>query len=77
MTEKQMDTSPDDVEKRSFQRKTIFLRGEQVLAMSDAMEDEELWKRQFAQKRDVIRRLASEALEEDARGETKPLDELL
>jgi hypothetical protein len=46
----------------------------QILA---AIADEEAWKRRFAEKRDVIRRLAREALEEDARGETMPLDELL
>jgi hypothetical protein len=31
----------------------------------------------FAEKRDVIRRMAREALEEDDRGETLPLDDLL
>ena len=46
----------------------------QILA---ALEDEEAWKRQFASKRDVIRRMAREALEEDERGETLPLDDLL
>jgi hypothetical protein len=39
--------------------------------------DEEAWKKLFAEKRDVIRRLAQQALEEDARGETRPLDDLL
>jgi hypothetical protein len=39
--------------------------------------DEDAWKRRFAEKRDVIRRMAREALEEDARGETLPLDHLL
>lgn len=39
--------------------------------------DEEAWKRRFACKRDVIRRMAQEALDEDARGETLPLDDLL
>jgi hypothetical protein len=42
----------------------------QILA---SLAGEEAWKRRFAEKRDVIRRLAREALEEDARGETLPL----
>ncbi len=46
----------------------------QILA---ALADEEAWKKRFAEKRDVIRRLAREALEEDARGETRPLDDLI
>jgi hypothetical protein len=43
----------------------------------DSLADEEAWKKRFAEKRDVIRRLAQQALEEDARGETRPLDHLL
>jgi acyl-CoA reductase-like NAD-dependent aldehyde dehydrogenase len=46
----------------------------QILA---SLADEEAWRKRFAEKRDVIRRLAREALEEDARGETLPLDDLL
>jgi hypothetical protein len=46
----------------------------QILA---ALADEETWKKRFAEKRDVIRRMAREALEEDEKGETLPLDELL
>lgn len=46
----------------------------QILA---SLADEEAWKTRFAEKRDVIRRMAQEALEEDARGETLPLDDLL
>ena len=46
----------------------------QILA---SLADEEAWKKSFAEKRDVIRRLAREALEEDARGETRPLDDLM
>lgn len=38
--------------------------------------DEEAWKKRFAEKRDVIRRMAQEALDEDARGETLDLDKL-
>lgn len=39
--------------------------------------DGEAWKTHFAEKRDVIRRMAREALEEDARGESPPLSDLL
>ena len=46
----------------------------QILA---SLADEEAWKRRFAEKREVIRRMAREALNEDARGETLPLDDLL
>ncbi|MBZ5634548.1 MAG: hypothetical protein LAO55_15600 [Acidobacteriia bacterium] len=46
----------------------------QILA---SIADEEAWKKRFEEKRDVIRRLASEALQEDDRGETVPLDDLL
>jgi len=46
----------------------------QILA---SIEDEQTWKEQFASKRDVIRRMALEALQEDAAGETLPLDDLL
>jgi acyl-CoA reductase-like NAD-dependent aldehyde dehydrogenase len=46
----------------------------QILA---SLADEEAWRKRFAEKRDVIRRMAREALEEDARGESLPLDDLL
>jgi len=46
----------------------------QILA---SLADEEAWKKRFAGKRDVIRRTAREALEEDERGETRPLDDSL
>jgi hypothetical protein len=39
--------------------------------------DEHTWKEQFASKRDVIRRMALEALQEDAAGETLPLGQLI
>jgi hypothetical protein len=42
-----------------------------------SLADEEAWKKRFAAKRDVISRMAREALEEDDRGETLPLDNLL
>jgi hypothetical protein len=46
----------------------------QILA---TLADEEAWKKRFDEKRDVIRRMAREALAEDERGETVPLDDLL
>ncbi len=42
-----------------------------------SLADEDAWKKAFSAKRDVIRRMAQEALEEDERGETLPLDDLL
>lgn len=46
----------------------------QILA---SLADEEAWKKRFRQKREVIRRMAEEALKEDDRGETLPLNDLL
>jgi hypothetical protein len=46
----------------------------QILA---SLADEDAWKKRFAEKRDVIRRMAREALEEDERGETLRLENLL
>jgi hypothetical protein len=43
----------------------------------ESLADEEAWKKRFAGKRDVIRHMAQEAIEEDARGETLPLADLL
>ena len=42
----------------------------------DVADDDE-WTKRFGAKRDVIRRMAREALAEDARGETSSLDDLL
>ena len=47
------------------------------IAARCALADEETWRKRLAEKRDVIRRMAREALEEDERGETLPLDDLL
>ena len=46
----------------------------QILA---SLADEDAWKKRFAGKREVIRRMAQEALSEDERGETLPLGDLL
>jgi len=43
----------------------------------DSLADEEEWQQRFAAKGDRLRELAREALDEDARGETRPLDDLL
>lgn len=46
----------------------------QILA---SLADEDAWRTRFVEKRDVIHRMAREGLEDDARGETLPLDDLL
>ncbi len=46
----------------------------QILA---SLADEAAWKKRFADKRDVILRMAREAVEQDERGETLPLNRLL
>jgi hypothetical protein len=43
----------------------------------DSLADEEAWKVRFVARRDRSRQLAQEALQEDERGETRPLDDLL
>jgi hypothetical protein len=48
-----------------------------VSQILESLADEEAWQKRFAAKRDVLRRLAQEAMEEDARGETYSLDDLL
>ena len=47
---------------------------DQILA---SLADEQAWNQGFAEKRDIILRMAQEALEEDARGETLALHTLL
>lgn len=42
----------------------------------ETLTDEEAWARRFAD-RDKLERLASEALREHERGDTRPLDDLL
>ncbi len=46
----------------------------QILA---SLAGEDAWKKRFAKNRDVIRRIARQALDEDERGETLPFDDLL
>ena len=46
----------------------------QILA---SLADEEAWKKRYGEKREVIRRMAREALDEDARGESLPMDDPL
>lgn len=46
----------------------------QILA---SLADEAAWKERFTEKRDLIRRMAQEALEQDERGEMLPLNDLL
>jgi hypothetical protein len=42
-----------------------------------SLADEEAWKKRFVEKRDIIRRMAREALREDEQGETLALGDLL
>jgi hypothetical protein len=42
-----------------------------------SLADEEAWKKRFAEKRDIIRRMALEALREDEQGDTLALVDLL
>jgi len=42
-----------------------------------SLDDERRWKARFAEKSEVIRRMALEALAGDERGETLPLDDLI
>ena len=42
-----------------------------------SLADEEAWKKRFVEKREIIHRMAREALEEDEKGHTLPLDDLL
>ncbi|HAX42833.1 MAG TPA: hypothetical protein PLF84_14810 [Bryobacteraceae bacterium] len=43
----------------------------------DSLADEEAWRQRFEAKRDVLQRMAREARDEDERGETLPLREVL
>ena len=43
----------------------------------DDLASEESWEQSFARSQDELSRLAGEALAEDERGETKPLEEIL
>jgi len=43
----------------------------------ETLDDEEAWARSFREKPAVLQSLASEALDEHRRGETRPLDELI
>jgi hypothetical protein len=48
--------------------------GSQILA---SLADEDAWKIRFVEKRDVILRMAREALDEDDKGATLPLNDPL
>jgi hypothetical protein len=43
----------------------------------DELADEERWDKRFAEKADVLRRLAEDAIEAHEHGETRPLSDLL
>jgi hypothetical protein len=52
---------------------------QQALAaiLLEEIASETRWQQAFASSQDVLKRLAEEALEEDRRGETRNLDEIL
>lgn len=65
---------------RAIERVTALPEDEQEAIASQilaTLADEDGWKRRFSEKREMIRRMAQEALEEDERGETLPLSDLL
>lgn len=43
----------------------------------DSFDDEEARNRRFTEKRDILRRMAREALDEDSKGTTSPLGDLI
>jgi hypothetical protein len=64
---------------KALERVGALARDEQDAIASqilDSLADEEAWKKRFAAKRDRLRQLAREALEEDERGQTRPLEDL-
>ena len=65
---------------RALRRVEALSQEEQDAIASQIMEtldDEEAWVCSFRQRPALLRSLASEALEEHRRGETRPLDELM
>ncbi len=63
---------------KALEKVVVFPQDEQDAIASQilaSLADEEAWKKRFIEKRDVIRRMAREALAEDERGETVPLDD--
>jgi len=65
---------PIEVASRIRSGTELSLIAYQILA---SLADEDAWKKRFAEKRDVIQRMAREALEEDERGEMLALDATL
>jgi hypothetical protein len=64
---------------KALEKLETLPRDEQDAYASEILEtlaDDQDWRARFASKRDRLRQLANEALEEDARGETRSLDEL-
>ena len=65
---------------RAFAKASELPEEEQDFLARTLLDDlaaEELWGQSFARSQDVLARLAAEALAEDERGETKPLEEIL
>ena len=65
---------------KALQRVESLPRQEQDAIASqilESLEDEDAWRQRFAAKRERLRQLGREALAEDERDETRPLDDLL
>ena len=43
----------------------------------DSLADEEAWKNRFAARSDRLRQFVQEALQEDVRDQTRPMDDLI
>ncbi len=65
---------------KALQRVEALSREEQDAIASQILEtldDEAAWARKFRNKPELLRSLAREAIDEQRRGETRPLDELI
>jgi len=69
-----------DLLEQALQKVGALPEDEQNAIASEILEslaDQEAWKTRFATTRERLRQLAEEACQEDKRGETRPLDDLL
>lgn len=62
---------------RAFNQAMSLTKAEQnaiAIIILEELEDEARWEKAFSKSHDVLAKLAKEAMEEDARGETVELD---
>jgi len=62
---------------QAFNQAKSLTEGEQnaiAMIILEALEDEARWEKAFSKSHDVLTKLAKEAMEEDARGETVELN---